>query len=169
MSRLLACAFAIPLAVSACTPGYVNTEGLGPSASEAEIRSHYAGKSILQASKYGVAIDTEGYFASGGTYRRVRLDIPKFSIGGRDTHLSFGTAMLLIARVNYYVDGGKVSSREGGSLSLVIHIQPDGSVVSDLMGDGNYLQPPPRPGFQNERRFNSLRREAGMRSAPTNP
>lgn len=147
--------------VTACTPGYVNTENFGAPATEQEITKHYSGNSIRYPLEVGGKSYVEAYFAPNGTYRMVALNEPVFGEGTWKVHTALSRSTLILQTTDYFVGNGRADSRDWSG-GFVVYIQPDGSVIADQMGGGNASQPKPTPGFKAQSRWNSLRKQAGF-------
>ncbi len=146
------------LTISACTPGYINTENLGPASTPAEVVAHYSGKSIMLTDSEG---SFESYYGADGTWKAVGSKAPFFGTGTWKVRAFAGANQIVIlANGKELIDG---QWKPTGSLNLtgVVYIQPDGSAVVDQFGSGNRTQSKPTPGFQYQNRYNSLKKSAG--------
>jgi len=149
------------VAVAACTPSYVNQEDLGAASTAEQVVAHYSGKSVKYANQRGAKPNIEAYFATDGTYKLVSLTDPIFAVGTWEATSGISRVNMVIQAKTYVLSKGKTFT-ESNSLPFVVYIQPDGTANADQMGGGNFGQPKPTPGIQAEKRWNSLRRQAGI-------
>lgn len=160
-SSFIAAVSFVFLAFAACTPSYINTENFGAVATAEQITAHYAGNSVKYANSPDEKPNIETFFGTDGTYKLVSLDDTVFAVGTWKVHTGVGPAKVILQVTQYVLDNGEIFSASDKQ-AFIVYIQPNGTAIVDQAGGRNFTQPKPTRGFQAERKWNSLMRQAGL-------